>query len=187
LNLGAKLFLPVVLILAPVRDRIAPACPKLDGLFVVLVKAWLEPKVNGQTNEQKTEAIMEIKLASVTVDDQEKALRFYTEKLGFLKKTDMSMGQYRWLTVVSPEGVPGVELVLEPDAFPPAKVYQKAKFEAGVPSTAFISKDIRSEYARLKELGVVFRGEPTKIGPITAVLFEDTCGNLVNLVQPPAA
>jgi catechol 2,3-dioxygenase-like lactoylglutathione lyase family enzyme len=130
---------------------------------------------------------MEIKIASVTVDDQEKALRFYTEKLGFVKKTDIPMGPFRWLTVVSPEGPPGVELVLEPDGFPPAKTYQIARFAAGIPSTAFISRDIQSEYRRLKALEVVFRGEPRNMGPITSVLFEDTCGNLINLLQPPAA
>jgi len=90
----------------------------------------------------------------------------------------------RWLTVVSPEGALGVELVLEPMAFPPARVFQKALFEAGIPATAFISKDIASEYKRLQELGVRFRGEPARMGAITAVSFEDTCGNLINLVQP---
>ena len=130
---------------------------------------------------------MEIRLASVTVDNQDKALTFYTEKLGFFKKNDISMGQYRWLTVSSPDGVPGAELVLEPDAFPPAKAFQEAKFAAGVPSTAFMTKDIQAEYQRLKALGVVFRGEPRTMGPVTMVLFDDTCGNLINLVQPPAS
>jgi len=129
---------------------------------------------------------MEIRIASLTVDEQEKALRFYTEKLGFVKKRDIPMGQFRWLTVASPEGAEGVELVLEPAGFPPAKAYQNARFEAGIPATAFISRDLRAEYRRLKEAGVVFRGEPAKMGPITAVLFEDTCGNLINLVQPDA-
>jgi catechol 2,3-dioxygenase-like lactoylglutathione lyase family enzyme len=127
---------------------------------------------------------MEIRLASVVVDDQEKALHFYTEKLGFIKKTDISMGSFRWLTVSAPEGAAGVELVLEPLGFPPAKVYQSARFDAGMPFTAFMTKDIQAEYRRLKGLGVVFRGEPVKMGPVTAVLFEDTCGNLINLVQP---
>ncbi len=127
---------------------------------------------------------MQIKLASITVADQEEALRFYTEVLGFVKFMDIPMGPYRWLTVTSPEGVEGVELVLEPLAFPPAQVYQKALFEAGIPATAFITSDIKAEYQRLKERGVNFRGEPQSMGPITAVLFEDTCGNLINLVQP---
>jgi predicted enzyme related to lactoylglutathione lyase len=129
---------------------------------------------------------MQIKLASITVDDQEKALKFYTTIVGFVKKEDISMGQYRWLTVTSPEGVAGVELVLEPLGFPPAQVYQKALFAAGIPATAFMTKDIAGEYRRLKELGVVFRGEPKSMGPVIVVLFEDTCGNLINLVQPPA-
>jgi catechol 2,3-dioxygenase-like lactoylglutathione lyase family enzyme len=128
---------------------------------------------------------MQIKLTSVMVDDQDKALRFYTDKLGFVKKEDMPMGPFRWLTVTSPEGAEGVELVLEPMGFPPAKGYQKALFDAGIPATAFITKDIQAEYRRLTDLGVVFRGEPKTMGPISAVTFEDTCGNLINLVQPP--
>jgi catechol 2,3-dioxygenase-like lactoylglutathione lyase family enzyme len=127
---------------------------------------------------------MRINLSSVMVDDQEKALRFYTEKLGFVKKTDMAIGEYRWLTVTSPDGPEGVELVLEPMGFPPAKDYQKALFAAGIPITAFLSNDIQAEYARLKARGVIFRSEPLAMGAVTSVLFEDTCGNLVNLVQP---
>jgi catechol 2,3-dioxygenase-like lactoylglutathione lyase family enzyme len=129
---------------------------------------------------------MQIKLASVMVDDQDKALRFYTEMLGFVKKNDIPMGPFRWLTVASPDGVEGVELVLEPMGFPPARTFQAALFEAGIPATAFMTKDVRAEYRTLKARGVTFRGEPTVMGPITAVLFEDTCGNLINLVQPPA-
>ncbi len=127
---------------------------------------------------------MRINLSSVMVDDQEQALKFYTEKLGFIKKTDMSIGEYRWLTVTSPEGPDGVELVLEPMGFPPARDYQKALFSAGIPITAFLSKDIQAEYQQLKARGVNFRSEPQMMGAITSVLFEDTCGNLINLVQP---
>jgi len=127
---------------------------------------------------------MRINITSVMVDDQEKALKFYTEKLGFVKKTDMPINEYRWLTVTSPDGPDGVELVLEPTAFPPAREYQKALFEAGIPLTAFISADIQSEYKRLQEHGVIFRTAPQTMGSITSVLFEDTCGNLINLVQP---
>jgi catechol 2,3-dioxygenase-like lactoylglutathione lyase family enzyme len=127
---------------------------------------------------------MQIKLASVPVDDQDKALHFYVAVLGFVKKNDIPMGAFRWLTVPSPEGVEGAELVLEPMGFPPAQEYQKALFEAGIPATAFITSDIHAEYRRLKTLGVRFRGEPQSLGPISAVLFEDTCGNLINLVQP---
>jgi catechol 2,3-dioxygenase-like lactoylglutathione lyase family enzyme len=127
---------------------------------------------------------MQLKFISVTVQDQEAALKFYTEKLGFVKMADIPMGEYRWLTVVSPDGIEGVELVLEPLAFPPAQVYQKALFEAGIPATAVISRDIQAEFQRIQSLGVVFRGEPQKMGPVTTVLFEDNCRNLINLVQP---
>ncbi len=127
---------------------------------------------------------MQIRLSSVTVEDQDKALRFYTEVLGFVKKNDLPMGPFRWLTVSAPEGAEGVELVLEPLGFPPARVYQQALFEAGIPATAFLTEDVHGEYRRLKEKGVTFRGEPQSMGPVTVVLFEDTCGNLINLVEP---
>ena len=129
---------------------------------------------------------MQIKFVSVTVEDQNKALEFYTSVLGFQKMADIPMGEYRWLTVTSPDGIEGVELVLEPLAFPPSRTYQKALFDAGIPATALITKDIAADFARLKGLGVKFRGEPKQMGPISAVTFEDTCGNLINLVQPPA-
>ena len=129
---------------------------------------------------------MRLKFMSITVDDQAKALAFYTDKLGFVKCADIPMDEYRWLTVVSPDGLPGVELVLEPLAFPPARVYQKALYDAGIPATAFVTRDIAREVELLRANGVAFRGEPRTMGPITAVLFEDTCGNLINLVQPPA-
>jgi predicted enzyme related to lactoylglutathione lyase len=127
---------------------------------------------------------MQITLASIMVEDQEHALHFYTSAIGFVKKHDIPMGPFRWLTVSSPEGVNGVELLLEPMGFPPARTYQKALFDAGIPATAFISRDIAAEFKRLTGRGVKFRGEPASMGPITAVLFEDTCGNLINLVQP---
>jgi predicted enzyme related to lactoylglutathione lyase len=127
---------------------------------------------------------MRINLSSIMVDDQEKALKFYTEKLGFVKKTDMAIGEYRWLTVTSPEGADGVELVLEPMGFPPARDYQKALYAAGIPITAFLSSDIQAEYKHLIALGVVFRSEPQTMGSVTSTLFEDTCGNLINLVEP---
>jgi predicted enzyme related to lactoylglutathione lyase len=129
---------------------------------------------------------MQIKLSSVTVTDQEKALRFYTTILGFTKQADVSMGAFRWLTVSAPDGVSGAELVLEPLGFPPAAIFQKARFDAGIPATAFFTTDIAAEFQRLKAAGVQFRGEPTNMGPITAVIFDDTCGNLINLVQPAA-
>jgi predicted enzyme related to lactoylglutathione lyase len=127
---------------------------------------------------------MQTRLASVLVDNQENALRFYTTILGFVKDNDTPMGPFRWLTVSSPEGAEGVELVLEPTGLAPAQTYQEALFAAGIPATAFITNDIDAEYRRLQALGVSFRGEPKSMGPITAVLFEDTRGNLINLVQP---
>ncbi len=127
---------------------------------------------------------MRINLSSVMVEDQDKALTFYTDVLGFVKKTDMSIGEYRWLTVTAPDGPQGIELVLEPMGFPPARDYQKALYTAGIPIMAFVSDDIQAEYKRLKARGVSFRSEPQTMGGVTSVLFEDTCGNLINLVQP---
>ncbi|HEU4517326.1 MAG TPA: VOC family protein [Steroidobacteraceae bacterium] len=129
---------------------------------------------------------MQIKFTSILVEDQSKALGFYTDVLGFRKLSDVPMGEYRWLTVVSPDGVDGAEVVLEPMAFPPARTWQKALFDAGIPATAFITSDIDGEFRRLAARGVKFRGEPKQMGPIKAVMFEDGCGNLLNLVQPPA-
>jgi len=130
---------------------------------------------------------MQLKFISVPVKDQEAALAFYTKVLGFEEMADIPLGDYRWLTVTSPDGLEGVELVLEPMAFTPAQVYQKALFDAGIPWTAFVTRDIQADYERLKKQGVVFRSEPQAQGPIQSVLFEDTCGNLINLVQPVQA
>jgi catechol 2,3-dioxygenase-like lactoylglutathione lyase family enzyme len=130
------------------------------------------------------EVRMQIKFVSVMVEDQEQALQFYTSALGFTKMADIPMGPYRWLTVQSPDGIEGAELVLEPLGFAPARVYQKALYDAGIPATAFTTKNIVEEVQRLKARGVKFRGEPVAMGPITVVMFEDTCGNLINLVQP---
>jgi catechol 2,3-dioxygenase-like lactoylglutathione lyase family enzyme len=126
---------------------------------------------------------MKIKLTSVMVDDQDKALRFYTEVLGFVKKNDIPMGEARWLTVISPDGPDDVELLLEPIGFPPAGIYQKALFEAGIPSTSFAVEDIQKECERMKKLGVAFKTAPTTMGPVTIAVFEDTCGNLIQLAQ----
>lgn len=126
---------------------------------------------------------MKIKLSSVMVVDQEKALRFYTEVLGFVKKTDVPAGDARWLTVVSADEPNGTELLLEPMGFPPAGTYQRALFEAGIPLTAFLVDDVRKEYERLQAHGVVFRTEPTEMGPVTLAVLEDTCGNLIQIFQ----
>lgn len=127
---------------------------------------------------------MDIILSSVLVDDQSKALKFYTDVLGFEKKYDIPMGEHRWLTVVSPGGTNPVELLLEPMGFPPARTYQKALFDAGIPLTAFGVKGIHAEYKRLRSLGVAFKGEPKAAGPVTIAVFEDTCGNLIQMIQP---
>jgi len=124
-----------------------------------------------------------IKLTSVFVSDQEKALQFYTKVLGFAKKTDIPTGKDRWLTVVSPEGPGDVELLLEPMGFDPARTYQKALFDAGIPLTSFGVDDIEKEHARLEKLGVRFKTKPTKMGPVTLAVLDDTCGNLIQIVQ----
>ncbi len=126
---------------------------------------------------------MKIQLTSVIVDDQSKALKFYTEVLGFRKQADISMGEFRWLTVVSPEGHADVELLLEPAAHPAAKTFQEALFRDGLPLTMFSVDDIGEEHARLKALGVNFKVDPTPAGPVTIAVFDDTCGNWIQIVQ----
>ena len=126
---------------------------------------------------------MKILLNSVFVDDQEKALQFYTQKLGFLKKRDFPVGEFRWLTVVSPDGPGEVELVLEPNNNPAASTYQKSLFEQGIPCTAFAVDDIHEEYGRLCGVGVEFTMEPTNFGNVKAAVFNDTCGNLIQIYQ----
>ncbi len=126
---------------------------------------------------------MKITLSSIIVDDQARARRFYTEKLGFVVKTDMPVGEYSWLTVVSPEGVAGVELVLEPAGHPAAREYQQALYRDGIPATSFESSDIRAEFERLRKQGVAFRTPPGPAGPVTVAMFDDTCGNWIQLHQ----
>ena len=122
---------------------------------------------------------MRINLTSVLVDDQEKALRFYTDVLGFVKKTEFPVGEHRWLTVVSPEDPDGVELALEPDEHPAAKPFKRALAEDGIPYTSFAVKDVQAEYERLTGLGVTFTQEPTVMGAMTTAVLDDTCGNLI--------
>ena len=126
---------------------------------------------------------MRITLTSVFVSDQAKALDFYTEVLGFEMKTDMPAGEFRWLTVVAPDGSPDVELVLEPNSHPAAQAYQEAIFLDGIPATSFASADVQAEYERLVGLGVVFHTEPTEMGPVTIAVFNDSCGNLIQMHQ----
>jgi glyoxylase I family protein len=127
---------------------------------------------------------MRIKLNSVMVDDQQKALEFYTDVLGFVTKHDIPVGEYRWITVVSPEGRDDLDLALEPNANPAGRTFQEALFEQGIPATAFESTDIEKDFQRLRAKGVVFTKEPTNTGPVTIAIFADTCGNLIQLYQP---
>jgi catechol 2,3-dioxygenase-like lactoylglutathione lyase family enzyme len=126
---------------------------------------------------------MRIKLTSVFVDDQDKALKFYTEILGFVKKTDIPVGEFKFLTVVSPDEPNGTELLLEPSDNPAAKVFKKSIFEQGIPATSLFVDDIQAEYERMKRLGVRFTMEPTAMGPVTIATFDDTCGNLIQITQ----
>jgi catechol 2,3-dioxygenase-like lactoylglutathione lyase family enzyme len=130
---------------------------------------------------------MRINLASIHVDDQEKALRFYTDVLGFATKNDIPMGEYRWLSVVSPEEPDGVELVLEPSDHPAVNPYKEALVADGIPFTSFAVADVHAEYDRLKGLGVTFTQEPTVMGPVTTAVLDDTCGNLIMIATMNAA
>lgn len=129
------------------------------------------------------EHTMRIHLTSVFVDDQDKALRFYTEVLGFVKKTEVPLGADRWLTVVSPEDPDGTELLLEPSGHPAVKPYRDALVKDGIPATAFAVDDVHAEYDRLRGLGVRFTQEPIETGPVTVAVLDDTCGNLIQIVH----
>jgi len=124
---------------------------------------------------------MRINLTSVFVDDQEEALRFYTEVLGFVKKHDVPTGEYRWLTVVSPEDPEGTELLLEPSGHPAAQPFKEALVADGIPFTAFAVDDVHAEFERLRGLGVRFTQEPTDMGQVTTAVLDDTCGNLIQI------
>lgn len=126
---------------------------------------------------------MRIKLTSVMVSDQAKALAFYTDVLGFIKKKDVPVGADRWLTVVAPEGPDDVELLLEPMGFPASKTFQRALYDAGIPAHAFAAADVHAEHARLSGHGVAFKMGPTPAGPTTIAVFDDTCGNWIQMFQ----
>ena len=126
---------------------------------------------------------MKIVVTSVLVDDQEKALRFYADVLGFIKRTDVPMGQFRWLTVVSSEDPDGVELLLEPDQHPAARPFKRALVDDGIPFTSFGVEDVKAEYDRLHKAGVHFTQPPVEMGPVTTAVLDDTCGNLIQIVQ----
>lgn len=129
---------------------------------------------------------MKVKVTSIPVQDQEKALQFYTEKLGFVKKVDVPLSEHsRWLTVVSKEDQEGVEILLEPapNHFEPSKIYQQALFEAGIPYTQFNSDDVQRDYERLIDIGVEFSVKPTAMGTVKIAVFNDTCGNNIQIVE----
>lgn len=126
---------------------------------------------------------MKIHLSSVFVDDQDKALRFYTDVLGFVKKTEVPVGTDRWLTVVSPEDLDGTELLLEPDGHPAVRPYKEALVMDGIPAASFAVEDMAAEVDRLRALGVRFTQEPLDMGPVTTAVLDDTCGNLIQIAQ----
>ena len=126
---------------------------------------------------------MRINLASVLVDDQDKALRFYTEVLRFQKKTEIPLGEHSWLTVVAPEDPNGTELVLEPDSHPAARPFKEALVADGIPFTSFAVDDVQKEFTRMRAMGVRFTQEPAEMGPVTTAVFDDTCGNLIQIAQ----
>jgi catechol 2,3-dioxygenase-like lactoylglutathione lyase family enzyme len=126
---------------------------------------------------------MRIHLTSVLVDDQEKALRFYTDVLGFVKKTDIPLGEARWLTVVAPDDPKGPELLLEPDDHPAAGPFKAALVDDGIPASSFAVDDVPAEFQRLRGLGVRFTQEPLELGGVTTAVFDDTCGNLIQIAK----
>jgi catechol 2,3-dioxygenase-like lactoylglutathione lyase family enzyme len=130
---------------------------------------------------------MRITVTSVLVDDQAKALDFYTRVLGFAKRTEVPLGEYSWLTVVSPDAPDGVELLLEPDQHPAARTFKDALVADGIPFTSFTVDDVEAEHARLTSAGVVFTQPPTPMGPVTTAVFDDTCGNLIQIQSPAPA
>jgi|WetSurMetagenome_2_1015567.scaffolds.fasta_scaffold106730_3 catechol 2,3-dioxygenase-like lactoylglutathione lyase family enzyme len=147
-----------------------------------ILREWLNVLRQGNRGKRR-KGKMEIRYASVLVDDQEKALQFYTEKLGFVKQGDVMDGPWRCLTIASKDGPDFITLELQGMNFPSARAYQQEQYEAEYAYTAFPTQDIYAEYSHLKQLGVVFRGEPEDAGPVLTVKFEDTCGNLINLIQ----
>jgi catechol 2,3-dioxygenase-like lactoylglutathione lyase family enzyme len=126
---------------------------------------------------------MRINLASVLVDDQDKALQFYTEVLGFQEKVNVPLGEHRWMTVVSPQDPSGTELLLEPDEHPAVKPFKKALVADGIPFTSFAVDDVQAEFERLRGLGVQFTQEPASMGPVITAVLDDTCGNLIQIAQ----
>jgi len=153
-------------------------------LLVLLVAAGAGCADLGKSAaESPAEGVLRIKIASIFVDDQEKALEFYTKVLGFTTKDDIPVGEFRWLTIVSPGAPEGMELLLEPNVLDAARSFQQALFEEGIPATTFFVDDIQAEFDRLSALGVVFTLKPTGAGSVTIAIFDDTCGNLIQLTE----
>jgi catechol 2,3-dioxygenase-like lactoylglutathione lyase family enzyme len=134
-------------------------------------------------DQGKRHQVIKINLTSVLVDDQEKALRFYTDVLGFVKKVDDPLGEARWLTVVAPEDQDGTQLLLEPDGHPAAGPFKRALVADGIPYTSFAVDDVTKEFERLSALGVRFTQEPVNLGPVTTAVLDDTCGNLIQIAS----
>ena len=130
---------------------------------------------------------MRITVTSVMVDDQDKALAFYTDVLGFVKKTEIPLGKHRWLTVVSPEEPDGTELLLEPDEHPASRPFKAALVADGIPATSFTVEDVLTEHERLRAAGVRFTQAPVGMGPVTTAVLDDTCGNLIQIASQPSA
>jgi catechol 2,3-dioxygenase-like lactoylglutathione lyase family enzyme len=147
--------------------------------------AWSQivSRVSYVANIKGDNTIMKIIVTSIFVQDQDKALKFYTETLGFVKKHDVPVGEYRWIALVSRDDQDGTELLLEPNDHPAAKEYQKKIFAEGIPATMFGVADVREEYKRLIKYGVKFTIEPTEMGEVTLAVFDDTCGNFIQIVQ----
>ncbi len=148
--------------------------------FLCIIFLFISNNIYSQTRNENTMKIIHTK---IFVNDQDKALKFYTETLGFVRKNDVTNGDYRWLTVVSSDDQNGTELILEKNDNPAAKAYQEAIYKQGSPVTMFGIQDAKAEYERLKEKGVKFTMEPTDIGPAVIAIFDDTCGNLIQISQ----
>jgi catechol 2,3-dioxygenase-like lactoylglutathione lyase family enzyme len=158
--------------------------PARAHALILLVLSTASFVIAEEKPAEKDRGKLKIALTSVFVTDQEKALKFYTETLGFVKKFDVPVGKFKWLTVVSAEEPNGTELLLEPNDNPTAKTYQEALFKQGIPAKVFAVEDIQKEFQRLKKLGVIFKTEPTNMGPVTIAVLDDTCGNLIQIMQP---
>lgn len=151
--------------------------------ILMLMLAYSVASAYDKSELKKESTALKIKIASLIVDDQDKAEKFYTEVLGFEVKENVPVGEFRWLTVVSPDNRDGVELALEPNDNPASKTFQKALFDQGIPATMFFVEDLQKTYEKLVELSVVFKVQPKDMGGTFAAIFNDTCGNLIMIVQ----